>query len=474
MARTVTDAVSGSPAGDPPRENPFAWRFTAPLYMGSALNPINSSVIATALIPISRAVHVSIGQTAALVSALYVASTIAQPTGGKLAEEFGPRRVFLVGFMIVLAAGVVGGTAHDLTTLVVARTMIGIGTSAGYPSAMLLIRRRATSVGMSHPPGSVLGGLQIASLVTSAIGLPIGGLLVNAFGWRATFFINVPAALITLVCAVLWIPKDIPVESSRRAREIARRIDAIGIALFGTMMTSLLVFILSLPRPDYVALSIAVVTVVALSWWELRANGPFIDLRLLRSNAALTRTYVRTALLTLCIYTVLYGMTQWLQGARHVSAHEAGLLVLPMSAVAAIVVRPMAARNLVRVPLIVAAAASIAAATGVVFLKPSDSIIVIIAITMVFGITVGGMANGSQLALYQQASKDQFGTASGLLRTFNYLGAIGAASIISIAFHTHVTDHGLHELGLVMIVISGLALAMSVFDRSLTTHAHST
>jgi len=70
--------------------DPFGRRTVAPLVMGSALNPINSSVIATALVPIAAALHVPVGRTSILVSSLYLACAIAQPTAGKLAEEFGP------------------------------------------------------------------------------------------------------------------------------------------------------------------------------------------------------------------------------------------------------------------------------------------------------------------------------------------------------------------------------------------------
>src|SRR3981081_1178487 len=105
---------SARPAGS---GNAFSWRFTAPLYMGSALNPINSSLIATARVPTAAAVHISVGRAAVLVTALYLASSIAQPTCGKLSEEFGPRRVFLAGILTVLAGGVVGGAGQDLTTL---------------------------------------------------------------------------------------------------------------------------------------------------------------------------------------------------------------------------------------------------------------------------------------------------------------------------------------------------------------------
>ena len=135
-------------------DNAFSWRFVTPMFLGSSLNPVNSSLIATALVPIAAAMHISVGRTAVLVSSLYLASSIAQPAAGKLSEEFGPRRVFLSGILVVLAGGLVGGFAQDLTSLIVARVLIGVGTSAGYPSAMLLIRRRASRPGSTRRPAA--------------------------------------------------------------------------------------------------------------------------------------------------------------------------------------------------------------------------------------------------------------------------------------------------------------------------------
>jgi len=64
--------------------------------------------------------------------------------------------------------------------------------------------------------------------------------------------------------------------------------------------------------------------------WELPASRPFFDVRLLAANAALSRPYLRFGLTTLCVYTVLYGLTQLLQAARGASSREAALLLLPM------------------------------------------------------------------------------------------------------------------------------------------------
>jgi MFS family permease len=447
--------------------NAFGWRFVSPMFMGSALNPVNSSLIATALVPIAAAMGVSVGQTAVLVSALYLASSIAQPTAGKMAEEFGPRAVFLTGILLVLAGGLVGGFATNLTTLIVARVLIGVGTSAGYPSAMLLIRRRAASAGLDAPPGSVLGGLVIAGMVTPAFGLPIGGALVGAWGWRAAFFVNVPVALVTLFMAALWIPRDPRPELARSAREVAQRIDLAGIVGFGGGMAALVIFLMSLPRPDWIALAVSVVVFAVLAWWELRASKPFFDIRLLGRNWALSRTYVRWAILGLCVYTVLYGVTQWLQAGRGLSALTAGLVLLPMSAAGGIIARPVAQRNLLRAPLLIAGVTCLAGSACVLLITSSTPLALIVLVTLVFGVTLGTGASANQTALYAQVDAEQIGTASGLFRTFGYIGSIASSAIISIVFHAGVSDHGLHLIAVVMTAVSVVALVLTVADGRL-------
>jgi hypothetical protein len=138
----------------PRGDTDFGWRFLTPLLLGSALNPINSSVIATALIPIGKAFGVSPAQTGLLVSTLYLASAVAPPPLGRLADRFGGKRVFLSGIILVLAGGLVGSFGGDISTLVVSRILIGIGTSAAYPTAMVLISARASRAGIDPPARS--------------------------------------------------------------------------------------------------------------------------------------------------------------------------------------------------------------------------------------------------------------------------------------------------------------------------------
>jgi predicted MFS family arabinose efflux permease len=327
---------------------------------------------------------------------------------------------------------------------------------------------------MEKPPGGVLGGLQIAGMATAALGLPVGGILVQALGWRSVFFVNVPVALVALAAALLWIPRDPAQQGPRDAGELVSRIDLTGIIGFTLAMATLLAFLFTIPHPNWIFAAGAVVLFAVLVLWELRAKHPFVDVRLLVSNGALTRTYLRFALVGLCVYIVLYGLTQWLEAARGMPALTAGLLLLPTTLISGIVVIPISRRNLVRGPIIAAALASMAGSIGVLLLNSTTGIVWIVAITLLFGVALGAGASGNQIALYTQAPPDQLGVAAGLFRTFGYIGSIASSAITGIVFHSQVSDAGIHTIALIMIGVSAIALALSVFDRTLRQPAHVT
>jgi predicted MFS family arabinose efflux permease len=473
MATRLPPSAGSAPPAIPARtkeQRPFRWRFLTPLYIASVLNPVNSSLIATALVPIAHGVGVPIGQTATLVTALYLASAVAQPTAGKAAEVFGSRRVLLTGIVAVAVGGLIGGVGQNLLTLLVSRVLIGLGTSCAYPSAMLLIRRRAREAGLEQPPGGVLGGLQIAGVATASLGLPLGGLLVAGLGWRAVFLINLPVALVALIAVLAWVEVD-GLSERRGPREIASRLDVAGIVGFATAMLTLLVFIFELPTAHWWILALSLVLWTAEVLWERGAASPFLDVRLLASRPALTNTYVLFGLVMLCQYVVLYGVTQWIEAARGYSELSSGLLLLPMTVVSGVVIAFVSRRNMVRGPAIAAAVTTLAGSLGVLLLNSSVWIGLVAILTLLFGAATGFAVAGYQTALYTHAPAEQLGTASGLLRTFGYVGSIASSAITGIVFHREVTDQGIHTIAWIMIGISlGLTVLTSA-DRTMRTRS---
>jgi MFS family permease len=188
---------------------------------------------------------------------------------------------------------------------------------------------------------------------------------------------------------------------------------------------------------------------------------------MLRSNKALTRTYLRFGVAMLCLYVVLYGITQWIEAVRGLNETEAGLIMLPMTLISGLVLSPVSRRNLIRGPVIAAAVACLIGSAGVLFLSGSVWIGAIVAVTLVFGLVTGFASAGNQTALYSQAPAEQLGTASGLLRTFGYVGSIGSSAITGIVFRTSVTDGGVHLIAWIMVGLSVVLVLVSVADRTL-------
>jgi MFS family permease len=445
----------------------FSWQFLMPLMLASSLNPLNSSMIATALPKISVSLDISAGTAAVLVSALYVVSAVAQPTFGKLAEILGPRKVLLTGVCFAAIGGLIGGAIATFPSLLVARVLIGLGTSAGYPSAMFMITQRANHENITVP-GSVLGGLQIASMATSTLGLPLGGLLVGWLGWTSIFYINLPAVLIILVSAYFWLPKDKQTHIHDK-KQLMQEIDVIGIILFALTIVSWLMWLFVLPQINFWLLIFAVIFTVILVIWERKAATPFFDVKFLQNHTNVVLTLVRILILAMCVYTVMYGVSQWLEAVHAFSSELTGLLLLPMSAVSALVVLPLAARNLVRTSLVISVSAAIVGAVGLLIFNAATPIWVIILITSIFGIVMGTMSQGNQMALYLQVPPRMMGTASGLLRTFTYIGSIVSSSLINIGFHDGATTAGLHLIAILMVVVSLIATFITIADKSLRT-----
>ncbi len=444
---------------------PFGWRFISPLLLGSTLNPINSALIATGLVGIGVDMHAGPGATASLISVLYLCSAVMQPTMGKLSTLFGPRRIFLTGVVILLVGGVAGAAAPSLGVLLLSRALIGVGTSAAYPTAMSLVRTRADVAGIGVP-SRVLGNFSIASQVTAVIGLPLGGVLVGAFGWRALFAVNIPLALITLIFTLVGVAKDQPIAREGHER-VLTALDLPGIVLFAGAIVSLLVVLADLRSPAWWLAAVAVVLAAALVFWERRTHRPLIDVRMLATNVPLQRTYLRQMLAALGVYAVLYGASQWMEESKHLGASTVGLILLPLSVFSIVVTAVVSRRGWVRWPLILGGVALILTAGMMLTITHASPIVVLISMSLLLGLTNGFAGFGNQATLYVQAPAADIAVASGLYRTAAYIGAIFSSSLIGLTFGAGVTDNGFHTLAWVLGGIGSVVVLLTVFDRSI-------
>ncbi len=373
-------------------------------------------MISTALAPIGSTFGATVAQTAWLIAGLYLTSAIAQPTMGRLADLFGPRRVYLISLVLVALAGGMGAFAPTLAVLVASRVLLGIGTSGAYPSAMRIFRSQADRCGMA-PPRLAMGALSFAGIATTAFGPVLGGLLTGAFGWHSIFTINIPLAFLTGCLVLLWVPKDD--QTSATLLHLIQEIDLLGVGLFGVALILVMTFLMNLNHPLWWTLPISAVFWALFGVHSLKRNQPFIDLRMLAKNVPLSLTFLRIMLFLLIVYCILYGFAQWLESSAHYSASAAGLMTLPMSILAGICSLLVARTKSLRSPFVIGALGGIIGCACLIFVHSNSPVWFIAATAMFFGLPMGMVSTATQAAIYVQTPASEIGTAAGLQRTFS-------------------------------------------------------
>jgi MFS family permease len=462
----MNDESSAASAADfSDRKNPFNFRFITPLALGSTLNPINSTMMSTALVPMAADLHASVAETGWLIAGLYLASAVAQPTMGRLADLFGPRRVYLLSLSFIALAGLLGSFISSMAGLVLLRIVLGIGTSGAYPSAMRIFRMRADKLGC-EPPRTALSVLSMSGIATLAIGPFLGGLLTGSFGWHSIFTVNAPLAMGTMVLVLLWVPKD--ERPMANLPVLLEELDLAGIGWFTAFLLSLMIFVMNIHHPSWIALPIAAVACAGLIVHSLRRKQPFIDVRMLARNRPLLFTYLRAGAVLMMVYCILYGFAQWLESAAGFSEKRAGLITIPMSIIAAISAVVGTRSKSIRTPFLISIGSGLVGCVALLLLNSSTPAWLIASAVIFFAAPQGMFSTATQAAVYTQAPAEEIGTAAGLQRTAQYLGAIAATSLLGLVYGQHATDQGLHRLALTMGVLSGVLFVATVFDPTIS------
>src|ERR1700674_4564225 len=241
------------------------WRVIVPIVLGTLLNPLNSSMIAVALVTLHHDFNVDLGTSTWLVSAFYLTGGVGQPLMGRLADLLGPRRVFLTGLALVGLVALLAPLSPSFLWLIVAREVQALATSTAYPAGLGMIRAAG---GGERIPAQALAAMSVAASVSAALGPTIGGLVLAFAGWQGIFLVNVPITALGLVLGLRWLPAP---PAPPRATGLLTSIDVPGVVLFAGTLISLLGGLLSLgSRQSWVLLAAVPILAVLLAIRELR------------------------------------------------------------------------------------------------------------------------------------------------------------------------------------------------------------
>jgi MFS family permease len=435
--------------------------FLTAVASGTMLNPLNSSMIALALHSIQKDFHLSFSTVSWLISSFYLASAVAQPVTGKIADIFGRKKTFLTGLILVALSALGAPLASTFIMLLVMRLFQSIGSSAIYPSGMALIRDH-----IKERQASALAVLSIFASAMVALGPTIGGFLIVFGNWPAIFWVNFPFILLSFLLGWFMFPKDIKQEKADTKEKLSH-LDFLGIGYFAAGMVFFLWFLLSFEgKIHYLSGIIGVIFFGLFARRELRVTEPFIDIRIFRIHPKLSLVYIQFIFLNIFFYCLFFGLPSYFQDGMGLSVEISGMLMLFMSGISIIistVTGKWIDRTGVNQPIMVGAFISIIGALAFFLFFVTSSYLGIGIILSIMGLSYGIGNVVLQVAMVKESPKEIIGTTSGLFQTCRFLGSILASIILGLIFGEEITAASMKIIGEVLLITGIISFIMSLW-----------
>jgi EmrB/QacA subfamily drug resistance transporter len=312
------------------------WWTLGAVSVGLFMIMLDNTVVNVALPSIQRDLDTGLSELQWIVTGYALSFAALMLIGGKLADAYGRRLIFVVGIAVFTGASLWCGLADSGDTLIAARVVQGIGAALMNPATLSIIAA-------TFPPkerGMAIGIWAGVSALALAIGPLVGGLLTEHLSWHWIFFVNVPVGVLGIAASYLLI--------SESKDETHESLDLPGLAASALGLFALTYGLIEANTHGWTSARIVgsfVVAVAALAtflWIERRRRAPMLDLTLFRSGTY-AGANLTMLLVALAMFGVFFFVSLYMQNVLGYSAVQAGAAFLPMT-VLIILVAPVAGK----------------------------------------------------------------------------------------------------------------------------------
>jgi EmrB/QacA subfamily drug resistance transporter len=309
--------TSPSPSPDPRR-----WWALFLLCTAQFLVILDASIVGIAMPALQRALGFGAAGVQWIFNAYVVAFGGLLLLGGRLADLFGPRRLFGTGFVVLTTASLVAGLATSGPLLLVARAVQGAGAALIAPAAfsmvMGLFAARPTELRRA------LGFWGASAAAGGTTGVFLGGVITEWLSWRWTFFLNVPIGVLVLCATNAWLPRGI------------RRVGKVDLAGAITVTSALALTVYAIVTvadpnvPTALLLGVSAALFTTFAVLQRMRRAPLIDIAIFRASN-LTIGNIVMALLGAAWIPMWFFLNMYLQTVLGYGAFASGLALLPMT-----------------------------------------------------------------------------------------------------------------------------------------------
>jgi EmrB/QacA subfamily drug resistance transporter len=284
---------------------------------------LDTSIVGIALPALQRALGFDAAGLQWIFNAYVVAFGGLLLLGGRLADLFGPRRLFATGFGILTAASLVAGLATTGTTLLIARALQGAGAALIAPAALSMVM--GLFAARPNELRKALGFWGASAAAGGTAGVFLGGVITEWLSWRWTFLVNVPVGVLVLLATNVWLPRGSRQQGS---------IDVLGAStitggLALTVYTIVTANAASAARTA-VLLAISAALFIAFALLQRVRKSPLVPFAIFRAQN-LTIGNIVMALLGAAWIPMWFFLNMYLQEVLGYGAFESGLALLPMT-----------------------------------------------------------------------------------------------------------------------------------------------
>jgi EmrB/QacA subfamily drug resistance transporter len=362
--------------------------------------------------------------------------------GGRTADLFGRRRVFIAGLALFSLASLLGGIAQTSGELTAARAAQGLGGAVLSPATLTIIMTTFSEGEKRH---RALGAWSAVAGLGGAAGVILGGVLTSYLSWRWVLYVNIPIGVCAIIAALLLLPES-------RRPDAVRSLDVRG-AVLATGGLALLVYAIVgtdvhawTSARTLILLAVSVALLATFVFTQTRVSDPLMPLSLFKSRSVSAANAVML-LMGVVFFSMWYFLSLYLQDVHGYHPLKTGLLFLPMSA-AIIVGAQTAGRVIGRIgPQRMLVFGMGLSAIGFAWLTQlsatsgylADVLPGTVLISFGMGLSFTPLATAATAGVHWS----QAGIASGLLNTSRQVGgSIGLAALATLA-----TTHTNHLLG---------------------------
>jgi EmrB/QacA subfamily drug resistance transporter len=317
------------------------WLTLAAVSFGLFMIMLDNTVVNVALPSIQEDLGADLSELEWVVAGYALTFAALMLIGGKVADAYGRRLIFVVGIVVFTLASLACGLADSSEMLIAARIVQGAGAAMMNPATLSIIAA-------TFPPaqrGAAIGIWAGVSALALAIGPLVGGLLTEHLGWNWIFFVNVPIGMLGIAASFLLID-----ESKDSTHE---RLDLPGLATSALGLFALTYGLIEANTYGWSSgrivgtFAVAAVALVSFVLLERHQRAPMLPLELFKNR---TYTGANTAILlvALAMFGVFFFVSLYMQNILGFSAVEAGAAFLPMT-ILIILIAPIAGRTTDRI-----------------------------------------------------------------------------------------------------------------------------